>query len=209
MLPLHAGGDLDPRHVHAVDGHLQGCLTCFREFREYASLRVQLGVLAEEPLPEGILDGFTEDVMARVEIGEPGPAAEAPGPAVLRWPVLPRLAAAAAVLLVAFAGWRYMDDGALTPEQRSLTGRVNRVVDQQSVASPALAPFIAPRATFRQFAPTLDVPAGAQGLVPPSDEELAVIRSGGDAGVLLIIQQGGGGGLQADPDGPAPRERDR
>ncbi len=98
MLPLHAGGDLDTRHQAAVDEHLHACLNCFREFRELASLRGQLRAAAEEPLPEGILDGFTEDVMARVRSGEVGPVAVPPRASVLR---LPRVLAAAAVLAVA------------------------------------------------------------------------------------------------------------
>lgn len=108
MLPLHVGRDLDPRHVAAVDEHLGRCLSCFREFHVLADVRGRLGVLAEEPLPAGILDGFTEEVMARIAVGEPGPAA-----AVLRprtpWWSRPSLAAAAALLLVATAAWRWFD----------------------------------------------------------------------------------------------------
>jgi len=110
MLPLHAGGDLDPRHVAAVDEHLKGCLTCYRELREFVSMRGRLGVLAEAPLPRGILDGFAEEVMARIDIREPGPAAEAPRPASVHWYAWPRLAAAAAVLIAALAGWRLLED---------------------------------------------------------------------------------------------------
>ena len=98
MLPLHVGGDLDPRHTGPVDEHLHACLGCFREFRELATMRGRLGVLAEEPLPEGVLDGFTEEVMARIAVGEPGPAAEPPRPSLLRLPSV-RLAAAAVLLL--------------------------------------------------------------------------------------------------------------
>ncbi len=110
MLPLHVGGDLDPKHVTAVDEHLHGCLSCFREFRELATLRGRLGVLAEEPLPRGVLDGFTDEVMARIAVGEPGPAAPPPG-RVVRLVTLPRLAAAAALLLAVSLGVRIALEG--------------------------------------------------------------------------------------------------
>src|SRR6185295_17893801 len=79
---------------------------CFREFREYAAMRGRLGVLAEEPLPEGALDGFTDEVMACVALGESGPAAALPS--ARRWRpdarVATRWAAAAALLVAAGAG---------------------------------------------------------------------------------------------------------
>lgn len=111
MLPLHVGRDLDPIHTPHVDEHLRTCLPCFREFRALTEVRGCLGVLAEEPLPAGILDGFTEEVMARIEIAEPGPVAElprAPLRPILAWP---RLAAAAALLLVAISAWKLVDEG--------------------------------------------------------------------------------------------------
>ena len=108
LLPLHAGGDLPSDKAVLVDEHLHACLTCFREFRDYAAMRGRLGVLSEEPLPEGALDGFTEEVMACVALGEAGPAAQLP--TARRWrldaPAL-RWAAAAAVLVALGAGvWR-------------------------------------------------------------------------------------------------------
>jgi anti-sigma factor RsiW len=109
LLPLHSGGDLPPDKAMAVDQHLHACLACFREYRDFAAMRGRLGVLAEEPLPQGALDGFTEEVMARLVVGEEGPAAQLPStrgwnrfeqPAV-------RLAAAAALLLaVGFGLWQ-------------------------------------------------------------------------------------------------------
>jgi hypothetical protein len=106
LLPLHAGGDLPPDRAVLVDEHLHVCLTCFREFREYAAMRGRLGVLAEEPLPEGALDGFTDEVMACVALGEEGPAATLPS--ARRWRpdvrVITRWAAAAALLVAAGAG---------------------------------------------------------------------------------------------------------
>lgn len=115
QLPLHVGNDLEPNAAERVDAHLKSCLSCFREFRELATMRGRLGVLAEEPLPAGILDGFTEEVMARIAIGEPGPAAEPPVPArVLRPFAWQRVAAVAAVVLVAVSTWKLVDDPAVT-----------------------------------------------------------------------------------------------
>src|SRR5262245_10737346 len=106
LLPLHAGGDLPPDRAVLVDEHLHACLTCFREFREYAAMRGRLGVLAEEPLPEGALDGFTDEVMACVALGESGPAAALPS--ARRWRpdarAVTRWAAAAALLVAVGAG---------------------------------------------------------------------------------------------------------
>lgn len=119
LLPLHCGGDLPPERAVQVDEHLHACLTCFREFREHAAMRGRLGVLAEEPLPEGALDGFTEEVMARIAVGEEGPAAALPSAQGWRRFDVPavRLAAAAA-LLVALGLGGYSSgafDGLRTP----------------------------------------------------------------------------------------------
>lgn len=105
LLPLHVGGDLEARHVAPVDEHLHACLTCFREFRELATLRGRLGVVGEAPLPPGALDGFTEEVMARIALEEPGPAAELPSVA-RRSPTWTWMRAAAAVLVVGLLGWQ-------------------------------------------------------------------------------------------------------
>jgi hypothetical protein len=127
MLPLQVGGDLDPRHTDAVDEHIKQCLSCFREFRELAAMRGRLGVLSEEALPAGILDGFAEEVMARIAVGEPGPAADAPRP-ILRLRQVHRLAAAAAVLIVCFAGWRFMQDDGRLLGDGPVVGRPGTVV---------------------------------------------------------------------------------
>jgi hypothetical protein len=109
LLPLHCGGDLPPDKALAVDQHLHGCLTCFREFRDFAAMRGRLGVLAEEPLPQGALDGFTEEVMARLVVAEEGPAAQLP--TASRWgridvPSVRWAAAAALLLAVGFGAWQ-------------------------------------------------------------------------------------------------------
>jgi anti-sigma factor RsiW len=109
LLPLHCGGDLPPEKGLAVDEHLHACLACFREFREHAAMRGRLGVLAEEPLPEGALDGFTDEVMARIAVGEEGPAAALPSARGWRRFDVPavRLAAAAALLVaIGLGAWQ-------------------------------------------------------------------------------------------------------
>jgi hypothetical protein len=102
LLPLHVGTDLDSGQARRVDEHLHLCLSCFREFRELATMRGRLGVLAEQPLPAGALDDFTEQVMARIAMGEDGPAAELPG-IRRRFELPPRSLAAAASLVVALS----------------------------------------------------------------------------------------------------------
>jgi hypothetical protein len=124
LLPLHCGGDLPPEKAVAVDLHLHACLVCFREYRDFAAMRGRLGVLAEEPLPAGALDGFTEDVMARLVVGEEGPVAQLPSRN--RWlqldaPVLRVAAAAALLLAVGFGVWQAdLVPGLRSSGQRSL-----------------------------------------------------------------------------------------
>jgi Putative zinc-finger len=109
LLPLHCGGDLPQEKAIAVDQHLHACLACFREYREFAAMRGRLGVLAEEPLPQGALDGFTEEVMARLVVGEEGPAAELPsahGWGRVDQPAVRYAAAAALLVAVGFGLWQ-------------------------------------------------------------------------------------------------------
>jgi hypothetical protein len=215
MLPLHVGGDLDPRHIDAVDDHLKTCLSCFREFREYATMRSRLGVLAEERLPEGALEGFAEEVMARIAVGEPGPAAAAPGAPVIRWPLLPRLAAAAALLIVCVAGWRYTTDGALTPLDRPSTTNPlppsSTVSQLPTPTSPGVIPYGALR--MPRNATLSPVPPGTQGLRPPTQEQLSIIQRLPESGVMILIHGSMGDGLEAVDDTVdepmQPRERQR
>lgn len=185
MLPLHVGGDLDPRHIEPVDKHMKTCLSCFREFRELAVMRGRLGVLAEAPLPRGILDGFAEEVMARIAVGEPGPAAEAPGPSgILRMPLLPGLAAAAAVLIVSFAGWRLMSgDGELRATGRNLVDTaMHSVAAEPVVSNPIIRPLslqapvpvsvpVSVPASVPASLPASVQPSGVVGLLPEPCED--------------------------------------
>jgi len=211
MLPLHVGGDLDPRHVDSVDRHLSGCLPCFREFRELAAMRGRLAVLAAEPLPEGVLDGFTEEVMARVAVGEPGPKAVGPRPGP-RMIVLPRMAAAAAMLLVALAGWRLFSDAGFSrgAEQHSVDGETVSAV-RGEVAAPLVPPVAVPwsragAADEQRVDPQLALPPG---LIMPSDVEQLMRAQGGHPAQVYLLRLGVGNGLTLDPDADGPRSRDR
>lgn len=190
LLPLHAGGDLPAPRGHAVDEHLSGCLACFREYREFLDLRGRLGVLAEEPLPAGALDGFTEEVMARIAIGEAGPAAELPArPGRLL--SLPRLAAAAALLVGLFAGWQQFSatDGPPTAAPGTLV-RLDGPFTAVDLVSPGATP---PRPST--------APQGLSGI------ERALIDFGGLPAARQVLREGGGQGLLPEP-GRRLRPRD-
>ena len=206
MLPLHTGRDLDPVHVGAVDEHLESCLPCFREFRELAAMRSRLGVLAEEPLPEGILDGFTEEVMARIDIREPGPAAEVPHKAPLLRFQWPRVAAAAALVLVSIAVWQLVD------------------VQDPGVLRGARGPDIGPSAgtVVRDGAATPQGPGNilffmpGQGVVRPvTQQDLDMFESGGAVAVEHAMRLSGpvdtatkaASDASAVPESAKPRRR--
>lgn len=177
MLPLHVGGDLAARHVRGVDEHLHTCLNCFREFRELATMRGRLGVLAEEPLPEGILDGFTEEVMARIAVGEEGPAALPPGRG--RVHVWPRLAAAAVLLVALTLGATHVLDSG----------------DAGLTAPPTAAPMGTPVATSGspvEGTPVVASPDGADRRLPgwPAPSAGPPSRGGFQNGLMKTASQG-------------------
>ena len=96
-LPLYAGGDLDLREKAEVDAHLQGCLSCYREFAAYRDVLQQVTATSARRVPLASTPfgaSFTDDVMGQID----GP------PPVQRW--RPRLvmlsgwAAAAALALM-------------------------------------------------------------------------------------------------------------
>ena len=105
LLPLHVGGDLDAGPARRVDEHLHHCLSCFREFRDLAALRQRLVALGEQQPPAAGLEHFTEEVMARVALGERGPAAELPGVRRTRPSVMVPLAAAATLMVGVALGY--------------------------------------------------------------------------------------------------------
>jgi len=167
LLPLHCGGDLPSEQAVAVDQHLHACLACFREFREHAAMRGRLGVLAEEPLPAGVLDHFTEDVMARIAVGEAGPAAALPSARTWQRLDVPaaRWAAAAALLLAlgyGLAEAQFFGRNAALPRSIPVRSPLVDAGNEElrglpgvAESSPALAPrMIAPRLThFGDSAP--------------------------------------------------------
>ncbi len=187
LLPLHVGGDLDTKHVGPVDEHLHECLACFREFRAYATLRGRLGVVGEAPLPAGALDGFADEVMARIALDEPGPAAESPrASSVSFWRSGgARIRAAAAVLVVGLVGWQawqaFDDAGEAAPHATLAvdTGAAAAGLDVMTMAGGipvggALADVIG-----ENPGPTLRPQNTTSSLMGPSREMVPVDASGG------------------------------
>jgi len=222
-LPLHVGRDLDPKFEKQVDAHLATCLNCLREYRALAEARAILGVVAEQRLPEGVLDGFTEEVMARIAVDEPGPAAELPRSARRRTPLqlLPALSAAAALLLVALAAQLYFerehsvarpDLGGLlqqhSPESRASDGGATSPSSARRTAPSFFEPDIPPgqqRFVFPLSESTLQLPPepGEEAVLPTEAERLVneALRRGSAPFVIKL------GGLKTVPDSD-PRPRD-
>lgn len=216
MLPLHVGGDLDPRHGPEVDAHLNNCLVCFAEFRELGAMRSRLAVLAEQPLPLGILDGFAEEVMARIDVGEPGPAAEAPSPGPRqRIFSFQRLSAAAAIMLVCLAGWRaltdqgLMGDGSSAFDQPALSESVSDGVPIQRQL-PAFDGTPLPTASSGQrSAQTINESLETTwplGVPAPSEVQIILRLRGGVPTVTLHGQASKASGLERDEQ-REPRQR--
>lgn len=200
LLPLHAGGDLPADEAARVDAHLHACLSCYREFRELAEVRGRLGVLAEEPLPAGILDGFTEEVMARIAVDAGGPAAELP--AAQRWrpgPVFLRQAAAAALLLAVSAWMVWQADfGRGVPPAPARPGASrHEVVFAES--APPLADRPALPAAFPLHVPDLQAQFVAGGAGRPAEEPAGVVLRVLPRGELLRLLP-----APADPTGMVP-----
>lgn len=127
-----------------MDEHLHACLSCFREYRELITMRGRLGVLAEQPLPKGALDGFTEEVMARVAVGEPGPRAELPSAFLWRRRI-PRLAAAAALLLMVGVGVHQagLIGGTTQPANSTGMDRMGSAITMPETSPQGSSPFTA------------------------------------------------------------------
>ncbi|MCB9899377.1 MAG: zf-HC2 domain-containing protein [Planctomycetes bacterium] len=225
LLPLHVGNDLEPRRASQVDKHLERCTTCFREFRELASMRGLLGVLAEEQLPSGVLDGFAEEVMARIAIGERGPAAAPPRQATILRPFTwQRAAALAAGLLVAVSAWQVVSHDAAPVASPHLG--VASIADADPVGTPDDDPSFGNLDFGRFDLGGVGVVAGGAGtsrvhgarqFVPqhlgpnahlPSDVDRIVMDMAGSLGSQSLV----GSGLMVDYDldgslrDPRPRE---
>jgi anti-sigma factor RsiW len=191
LLPLHVGGDLEVQKAELVDEHLHRCLACFREYRELLMVRGHLGVLADQPLPPGVLDGFTDEVMARIALGEPGPAAELPGSSRPLQRVL-RYAAAAAVLLALGLGLASLND--LPPSQAPPGGRAPSGTVVRSLGSTPAA-VSAPARPVESTLPMAARPFGASVAVPVS---------AGDAPTLFRFDSPDGLLQAAEPVGLQP-----
>ncbi len=210
LLPLHAGGDLQPDEAVRVDEHLHACLACFREFREHASMRGRLGVLAEEPLPRGVLDGFTEEVMARIAVDAGGPAAELPAARRGRSAPPVRLAAAAAVLLAVSAWMTWQADLLGAPGELPRAGRPGPASPRPEVlaeAPPAAAP-LGPDPVLHRFgaqdtlgtlvdstARRVSEAPGLHLVLMPGGDVLRILSSPDDLGALVPVTHG----LMPDP----------
>jgi predicted anti-sigma-YlaC factor YlaD len=198
LLPLHVGGDLPARQAAPVDEHLGTCLACFREFRDLTAMRERIGVLTEQPLPEGVLDGFAEEIMARIAVGEPGPRAELPV-AMERARLWPRYAAAAALLVAGGLGLHVAGvlDGA--PAARSVPGLADSQLAEAGGPSAEAADdagtSVAPAAAGDEalaaaddlgiFAPPVDVEAGQPLARPP-------VYDGDRSGTAVVSESTGG-----------------
>jgi hypothetical protein len=210
LLPLHVGGDLPPGRGAAVDEHLHRCLPCFREYRELTTMRERLGVLTDQPLPEGVLDGFTEEVMARIAVGEAGP--RAPLPAALdRSRTWTRYAAAAAILLSFTLGLALLSSSDAPP----LPGATDAAAAPSAAPlaggdGSAPAPMVAGLDTFDAFPPQADeagervvTPAPMFDMQPLSRFEVRPVTGGSFRGLpeaqRTLIESAGPQALHALP----------
>jgi len=226
LLPLHVGGDLPADKAALVDEHLPTCLPCFREYREFTAMRERLGVLTEQPLPEGVLDGFADEIMARIAVGEPGPRAELPT-AMERARMWPRYAAAAAVLIAVGLGLHAAGAWGAAPAAVTETLPVDAGADAGPVAAAddlGIFPTPFEDQSPRPLAvpPVYDMPghptelaSDANGLLPRSargnvvpsfTEGARVLVDAAGSRVVLVLPQGGGlqpeGGRELRPREP-------
>lgn len=198
LLPLHVGGDLDPGPARRVDEHLHRCLSCFREFRELAAMRQRLVVLGEQQPPAAALDHFTEEVMARIALGERGPAAELPGVRRTRPSVMLPLAAAATLMVGVMLGYVAQTrtpgaSPAATPSGPSpVLTAAERLIPSEVRGSP--------------------VSEDLGGMVSPADRKLIHTPPMRDIELIQLLLNGPRDGLQPEPGrqlrlrNPAPPE---
>lgn len=211
LLPLHVGGDLEPGPARRVDEHLHHCLSCFREFRELTAMRQRLGVLAEQQPPAAGLDGFTEEVMARIALGERGPAAELPGVRRSRPAAMLPLAAAATLMLGVglVLGYMAQTRGAAAPAAlapsagtpsagSSALSQVENLIPSEVHGSPVGSVVAPVRGPYRT--PTWLNDLGVQRISP---EQRALIDSAhlpAMQKLQLLMQGARPGGLTPEPD---------
>ena len=116
QIPLAVGQDLSPEQLRSFDVHLRRCLSCYREFRDYADALSALDPL-RAPAGFEAPDGLPEAIMAEVRMNEPGPLAPHPTPIWSRSSRTLRygLPAAAAVLVFGLAGLYVTNQGGELP----------------------------------------------------------------------------------------------
>lgn len=121
-LPLYVSGDLDAPMLEEIDSHLGECLPCNREFQNYNKSLDSLKNLGEKPDLSLMLEGFSDEIMEKIENDKGGAVAPVPrvtyssssffaGSNFSR-----NLAAAAMVLVLISAGIYLMNPGAGTSE---------------------------------------------------------------------------------------------
>ncbi len=113
LLPLYISDDLGKSELSVVEAHLSECLNCYREYQAYLKSLRSMKRLVEKPELSPVLDGFTDEVMNRIAHDAGGPKAKVPR---LAYAVLPRVLAAAAMLLV-FIGAAYYLSGPENPSR--------------------------------------------------------------------------------------------
>ncbi len=131
-------GDLDTRSRSKVDEHLARCAHCAREIGE---LRSTVGLLRSLPAPQPPVDR-ADEVMRRIRAGEAGARR---APAAVRTLFGPRVAAALAASLTAFAIFTSVETSWVrSPEAIPVATRAAIDTDQQAIdlweaAPPTLA----------------------------------------------------------------------
>ncbi len=66
LLPLYAGGEIDPEERMAVEAHLGICTSCAFELSLYQQDRARLAELRDEEVPVGTWKALREDVQAKL-----------------------------------------------------------------------------------------------------------------------------------------------
>ena len=105
LLPLFVSDDLPVKELDEVEAHVGSCLSCFRAYQEQLKAHRALKLLGERPDLSPMMEGFHEEVMARVARDGGGPAAPVPR---LVYPAVRRYVAAAAVIAAAFTAFYFL-----------------------------------------------------------------------------------------------------
>ncbi len=111
LIPLAVGNDLDAGRKRWVDHHVTGCLSCYREMRDWAETLAVLDPVrapSTAPAPSGLLESILDEVAA----APPGPLAPHPTPLRTRASRAGRyaLAFAAGFLVMGTVGLRFLGD---------------------------------------------------------------------------------------------------